>query len=103
MSGTASPAQQSGTSSPTQQLLSEATPEPEMSKERTTPKIEPKLAGQNNYAQWSLSIEQTLSLYDHGTGSVWDIVTGGILDPGLATTTKAKKSTDIGKGHGTST
>ena len=53
-----------------------------MSKERTTPKIEPKLAGQQNYAQWILSIEQTLSLYDHGTGSVWDIVTGATPNPG---------------------
>ncbi|RPB25558.1 hypothetical protein L211DRAFT_836274 [Terfezia boudieri ATCC MYA-4762] len=52
-----------------------------MSKERSIPKIEPKLSGQSNYAQWILSIEQTLSSYDYDDGSIWDIVTGNKENP----------------------
>jgi len=51
-----------------------------MARERGNPKIEPKLAGQHNFAQWILSIEQTLEQYDHEDGSTWDIVTG-VLKP----------------------
>ena len=36
-----------------------------MSKDSLHPKIEPKLTAQHNYAQWILSIEQTLSIYDY--------------------------------------
>jgi hypothetical protein len=68
-----------------------------MSKERSTPKVEPKLAGQHNDAQWILSIEQTLSLYDHDNGSIWDIVTGKIRNPSLDPSIKLEKSTEEGK------
>jgi len=69
-----------------------------MTRERGNPKIEPKLAGQHNFAQWILSIEQTLEQYDHEEGSIWDIVTGVLKNPvaGL-TAAQMEKSTDIGK------
>jgi len=70
---------------------------PTIAKERTYPNIEPKLAGQHNFAQWILSIEQTLEQLDHGEGSIWDIVIGDIKDPAAGTTTKAGKGTDDGK------
>jgi len=56
-------------------------PPPKMSKERSIPKIEPKLVGQKNYAQWILSIEQTLSSYEHEEETIWEIVTGEVKDP----------------------
>jgi len=56
-------------------------PPPKISKERSIPKIEPKLGGQHNYAQWVLSIEQTLSSYEHEDETIWEIVTGEIKDP----------------------
>jgi len=49
-----------------------------MTRERGHSKIEPKLAGQHNFAEWILSIEQTLEQYDHEDGSILDIVTGVI-------------------------
>lgn len=58
----------------------------------TVPKIEPKLGGQHNYAEWILSIKQTLGLYDHGDGSIWEIVTGEITDPTGGSEIKAEKS-----------
>ena len=54
--------------------------------ERSTPKIEPKLAEQHNYAEWILSIKQTLGLYDHEDESIWQIVTGDVLERGKNTT-----------------
>ena len=66
----------SRTNSPSRQLLTQPppdltstttrpkTPPPlpvTMSKERSVPKIEPRLSGQQDYAQWILSIKQTLS------------------------------------------
>ena len=91
---TSSP-QRSPTSSPppSPERSERPEPEPEMSKERTTPKIEPKLAGQSNYAEWILSIKQTLRLYDHGEDSIWDIVTGEIPDPSGGSIIKLEKST----------
>jgi len=68
-----------------------------LSKERLYPNIEPKLAGQHNFAQWILSIEQTLEQLDHGEGSIWDIVTGEIEDAAEGSTTKIGKSRDEGK------
>jgi len=67
-----------------------------MSKERSIPKIEPKLVGQNNYAQWILSIEQTLSSYEHEEETIWEIVTGKVKDPdseakGKSADTKVKQ------------
>jgi len=70
---------------------------PILTKDRTYPNIEPKLAGQHNFAQWILSIEQTLEQLDHGEGSIWDIVTGDIKNPAAGSTTKLEKSTDAGK------
>ena len=68
-------------------------PEPTtMSKEHTTSKIEPKLAGQSNYAEWILSIKQTLRLYDHSEDSIWDIVIGEVTDPFGGNVIKAEKS-----------
>jgi len=69
-----------------------------MTRERGNPKIEPKLAGQHNFAQWILSIEQTLEQYDHEEGSIWDIVTGVLKNPvaGL-TAAQMENSTDTGK------
>ena len=49
--------------------------------ERSTPKIEPKLAGQHNYAECILSIKQTLGLYDHEDKSIWQIMTRNITEP----------------------
>ena len=37
--------------------------------------------GQNHYAQWILSIEQTLSSYEHEEETIWEIVTGEAKDP----------------------
>ena len=63
-------------------------PEPKMtSRERSTPKIEPKLARQHNYAKWILFLKQTLGLYDHDDDSIWQIVTGDVTEPGKGTTT----------------
>ena len=64
---------------------------------RSIPKIKPKLAGQHNYTQWILSIEQILSLYDSGKDTIWDIVTGALKNPQAGSASKAKKSTDAGK------
>ena len=61
-----------------------------MSKERSVPKIEPRLSGQQDYAQWILSIKQTLSSYDHKEDTIWEIVTEDIKDPDP--TTKGKSS-----------
>ena len=61
-------------------------------RDRATPKIEPKLGGQHNYAQWILSIEQTLSLYEHGDTTIWEIVTGEVTDPSGGSTIKAEKA-----------
>ena len=63
-----------------------------ITRDRATPKIEPTLGGQHKYAQWILSIEQTLSLYEHVDSTIWEIVTGEITDPSGGSTIKAEKS-----------
>jgi len=68
-----------------------------LTKGRSYPNIEPKLARQHNFAQWILLIEQTLEQLDHGEGSIWDIVTSEIKDPAAGSITKIGKSTDEGK------
>jgi hypothetical protein len=51
--------------------------------ERSIPKLDHKLTGQNNYASWILSIEMCLTLYDVGKTecTIWDIVTGKLKKP----------------------
>ena len=52
-----------------------------MSKERSIPKLEPKLAGQYNYAEWISIIEMALTMHDIGEGTIWDIVAGTLKLP----------------------
>lgn len=52
-----------------------------MSKERSIPKLEPKLAGQYNYAEWISMIEMALTIHDIGDGTIWDIVAGTLKSP----------------------
>ena len=56
-------------------------PTPKMSKERSIPKLEPKLAGQHNYAEWISMIEMALTMHDIGDGTIWDIVSGTLKSP----------------------
>ena len=74
--------------SPSRAQSSERTPRM-TSRERATTKIEPKLAGQHNYAEWILSIKQTLGLYDHEDESIWEIVTGDVTEPAGSASGKA--------------
>ena len=53
------------------------------------PKIDHRLRGQENYAEWILSIEMVLSMYMIGAKStVWDIVIGNVTE--IATSGKEK-------------
>lgn len=53
------------------------------------PQIDHKLKGQENYAEWILSIEMGLSMYMIGANStVWDIVIGNVTE--IATSGKEK-------------
>ena len=54
---------------------------PKMLKERSIPKLEPKLAGQHNYAEWISMIEMALTMHDIGEGTIWDIVAGTLKSP----------------------
>ena len=59
----------------------------EMFPARPIPKIEPKLAGQHNYAEWVSLLEMTLTMYGIGSQTIWDIVTGACTSPaGIAAT-----------------
>ena len=60
--------------------------------DRAIPKIERKVAGQHNYAQWILSIEQKLRLHEYGDATIWEIVTGDASDPSGGSTVHAGKS-----------
>jgi hypothetical protein len=50
-------------------------------KERSIPKLEPRLAVQHNYAEWVSTIETVLIMYDIGDGTRWDIVRGTVTEP----------------------
>ena len=72
----------SGSHAPTRQ--------PKMTtRERSTPKIQPKLVRQHNYAEWILYITQTLVLFDYENKSIWQIVTGEVTESTGSSTGKA--------------
>lgn len=72
-------------------------PPVKMSKERSIPKLEPKLAGQHNYAEWISMMEMALTMHQISGGTIWDIVTGDISDP------KGKATTSLATGTSTTT
>lgn len=59
------------------------------SKDRSVPKINPKLSGQSNYAAWIWNLECALTVYDiTGSGdteeddwTIWDLVKGDYKEP----------------------
>jgi len=63
---------------------------------RSIPKIEPRLTGQHNYAEWVSSVEMALTMYDIGSHTIWDIVTGACTSApaaGASSTAGSGKST----------
>ena len=54
---------------------------PSETKTLPIPKLEAKLAGQHNYAEWILSVEMSLGMIDIGTHTFWDIVTRQYKQP----------------------
>ena len=66
-------------------------------KDRTIPKISPKLAGQHNYAEWMLNLKLILRMHEIGDDyMIWDIVKGEYSEPGLP---PAKKEKDVEGAH----
>jgi len=80
----------STSAAPPMQTTTMTTSQP-LTKERSYPNTEPKLADN------IILPEQTLEQLDHGEGSIWGIVTGEIEDAAEGLTPKIGKSTDEGK------
>ena len=70
---------------------------------RSIPKIEPRLAGQHNYAEWVSSVEMALTMYDIGSHTIWDIVTGTCTSIPAAAASSTAGSSDPGKATATAT
>ena len=81
-----------GTASPTGKI-------PSTSKDRSVPKINPKLSGQHNYAVWVWNLECALTAYDIPGGgdteeddwTIWDLVKGDYQEPDKETEKTAHK------------
>jgi hypothetical protein len=58
---------------------------------RSIPKLDIKLKGQENFAEWTLSVEMFRSMHMVATGyTIWDIVNGTYPCPEETTLTKGK-------------